>query len=134
MSFYTNPSTLSHSCRFCSFKTATWSGETLRACHHRRSMEVPELMSYPRESTAFVTGELLRKGRRDRSTGVPDRAPDRRHEDKTSCRSRCSGPPDPHVCHRGDHAGAAALLSSLPQAEWMLADRGLRCRIVKIFI
>nr|WP_233503309.1 IS5 family transposase [Sphingomonas psychrotolerans] len=30
-----------------------------------------------------------------------------------------------------DYTGAAALLDDLPKAQWLLGDRGLRCRLVR---
>ncbi|WP_410217882.1 IS5 family transposase [Paracoccus sp. (in: a-proteobacteria)] len=59
---------------------------------------------------------------------LPDRSNERRHEHKAACRDRCeradrsgsSGRQD----RNGDNTGAAALLGSLPKADWLLAGQG----------
>ena len=56
-----------------------------------------------------------------------DRADQGRHEHKATCRYRYSWTSSPVLYHSrsgSDCTGAAALMNSLPEADWSLADRG----------
>ena len=58
---------------------------------------------------------------------MPDRAHQRRHEHQVaSClrQSRASAQPVRHDRQVNDYIGARALLSSLPDVDWLLGDRG----------
>ncbi|WP_438671752.1 IS5 family transposase [Pseudogemmobacter sonorensis] len=69
--------------------------------------------------------EQKRGGRRPE--GASDRPNQGWHEHQAARRRRCRWPPDPLLMTAGqisDYTGAAALLGSLPKAEWLLADRG----------
>lgn len=77
---------------------------------------------------AHRTATRLRskKGGR-RPEGPFDRPDEGRHEHQAARRHRRRWPPIRVFMTAGqvsDYTGAAALLGSLPQAEWLLADRG----------
>ncbi|WRH61582.1 MAG: IS5 family transposase [Fuscovulum sp.] len=62
-----------------------------------------------------------------RSTRAPDRAHEGRVEHQTARRDHAKGRPLRFFMTAGqvsDYTGAAALLGSLPAAEWLIADRG----------
>ncbi len=67
-------------------------------------------------------------GHSEEKTVMPREGPDQRwHEYQAACHLRQPGPPAEHVRHRWtghDCIGARALLSCLPDADWMLGDRG----------
>ncbi len=61
------------------------------------------------------------------TSGASDRAHEGRAEHQAACRHGCQGWPLKFFMTAGqvsDYTGAAALLGSLPAAEWMIADRG----------
>ncbi|MCE6951161.1 IS5 family transposase [Cereibacter sphaeroides] len=72
------------------------------------------------------------RGRREGGPSIKEaRTSDRphqgRHEHQVACRRRCEGGPIGFFMSAGpvsDYTGAAALLGSLPKADWLLADRG----------
>ena len=73
---------------------------------------------------AHRTASSLRVKRGPRAA---DRTHQGRHEHQASCRDRCQRSPISLFVTAGqvsDYTGAAALLDSLPRAQWLLGDRG----------